>query len=288
MNFIDIASWQKGINLSDVFSMNPLDGVVVKATEGTAYTNPRFKEWADWLTLNGKPLGLYHFLAGGNAESEAAFFVQTVRPYIGYSALIADYESDALKKGTVYLKNFLDTVLELTGVRPLVYCSLSVVQSQDFNAIAAAGYKLWVAQYASMDVVNGFQEHPWQKGSVAPFNGYVMHQYTGNGRLKGYSGDLDLDLFNGSYAAWCELAGAGEQPPAPALKPADPAVVADVLANRYGYGEDRKRQLTEAGYDYKSVQDMVNTLYGVALSVRKDLLPYDEYINSIVKIVRLL
>lgn len=288
MNFIDIASWQKGIDLATVFKENPLDGVVVKATEGTNYVNPHFTGWAMWLKDNGKPLGLYHFLAGGSAESEAAFFVQTVRPYIGYSVLIADYEADALKRGTTYLKNFLDTVLELTGVRPLVYCSLSVVQSQDFNAIAAAGYKLWVAQYASMNVVNGFQEHPWQQGSVAPFNGYVMHQYTGNGRLQGYGGALDLDLFNGSYSAWCELAGSGEQPPAPALKPADPVVVADVLANRYGYGEDRRRQLTEAGYDYKSVQDMINTLYATALSCRKYLLPYDEYINSIVKIVRLL
>ena len=82
MNFIDIASWQKGIDLATVFKENPLDGVIVKATEGTNYVNPHFTGWAMWLKDNGKPLGLYHFLAGGSAESEAAFFVQTIRLYI--------------------------------------------------------------------------------------------------------------------------------------------------------------------------------------------------------------
>ena len=287
MNFIDISSWQSGISLPDLYDKNPLDGVIVKATEGTSYVNPYFKGWADWLVNNGKPLGLYHFLAGGSAANEAAHFVNTIRPYIGKAVLFADYESDALKRGTVYLKNFLDAVLELTGVRPVVYCSLSVVQSQNFNAIASAWYKLWIAQYSSMDVVNGFQTNPWQQGSVAPFNGYIMHQYTGNGRLQGYSGALDLDLFNGSYSAWVELTGQSDEPPEE-LKGADPVVVADVLAGKYGCGQDRVNALKADGYDPKKVQDMVNTLYGVALKCRKDLLPYEEYMDSIVKIVRLL
>lgn len=283
MNIIDISSWQKGIDLATVFKENPLDGVVVKATEGTNYVNPYFTGWAMWLKDNGKPLGLYHFLAGGNAEAEAAFFVNTIRPYIGHAVLFADYESDALKRGTGYLKNFLDTVLELTGVRPLVYCSLSVVQSQDFNAIASAGYKLWLAQYASNNVVNGFQEHPWQQGSVAPFNGFVMHQYTGNGRLKGYNGSLDLDLFNGSFSSWIELAK-GED--SPELKDADPEVVRRVLAGEFGTGEERRQGVTQAGYDPDKVQNTVNTLYMIAFKCLRDIVPYEQYIDSIMKIIK--
>ena len=38
-----------------------------------------------------------------------------------------------------------------------------------------------------------------------------MHQYTGNGRLTGYSGSLELDLFYGSTDDWAALAGAEEE-----------------------------------------------------------------------------
>ena len=287
MNVIDISSWQHGLDLAALFEKNPLDGVVVKASEGTGYTNPDFRGWADWLISNGKPLGLYHFLNGASATSEAAYFAEVCRPYLNKAVLCADYEADALKRGTGYLKDFLDTVLELTGIRPLVYCSLSVVQSQDFSAIAAAGYKLWMAQYASMEVVNGFQEYPWQQGSVYPFTSYVMHQYTGNGRLKGYGGPLDLDLYTGSYSSWMALAKGEDAPPA-ALKPADPDIVMRVLRNEFGYGQERWNALREIGYDPNSVQDMINTCYGVAASVSKHLKPYDEYMNSIIWIVRCL
>lgn len=282
MNFIDISSWQHGIDLPAVFAQNELHGVIVKATEGTGYTNPDLKGWADWLVSNGKPLGLYHYLSGVNASSEAAWFVEASRPYLGKAVLCADYEAEALAKGTRYLKDFLDAVLELTGVHPIVYCSLSVVQSQDFSQIAPT-YKLWVAQYASNGVVNGFQEHPWQQGSVSPFPCYIMHQYTGNGRLKGYGSPLDLDLYTGSYSSWMALAK-GEDAPA-VLKPADPEIVSRVLHGEFGTNSDtpsRSQRLREEGYDPSSVQDMINTLYGVALSCKKYIRGYDDYINSIV------
>lgn len=284
MNFIDISSWQKGIDLPTVFAKNPLDGVVIKATEGTGYVNPFLEPWADYLVKNGKPLGLYHFLSGQNATGEAAYFVQKARPYLGKAILCADYEAPATDQGTGYLKDFLDAVTELTGVRPLVYCSLSVVQGQNFRAIADAGYRLWVAQYASMDVVNGFQENPWQKGSVAPFSSYVMHQYTGNGRLSGYSGALDLDKYLGSYSSWMEMAEGDEQP----LKPADPDIIKRVLDGEFDVGADRIRKLTEAGYDPVSVQNMINTLYSIAFSCRKFMKGYEPYADSIAQIIRVL
>lgn len=285
MNIIDIASWQRGIDLAAVFAANPLDGVVVKATEGTGYTNPFLESWADFLLRNGKPLGFYHYLKGLDPHSEAAFFVNAIRPYIGKAILAGDYEEETLAKGTGYVKEFLDTVLELTGVRPLIYCGQSVVVSQDFTAIAGAGYKLWLAQYASMEPVYGFQTHPWQSGSVAPFNGYAMHQYSGNGRLNGYDGKIDLNLWTGSYSAWLEVSK-GVEPPA--LKPADPEIVARVIDGEFDIGEVRWQRLRELGYDPDSVQNMVNTCYGIALSCKKYLKGYEEYASTIAKITRVL
>ena len=283
MNIVDISSHQQGIDLATVFASNPLDGVIVKATEGTGYQNEHMRKWSDWLLENGKPLGFYHYLKCQDPHSEAAYFVNTVRPYLGKAILAADYEAEALRKGTKYLKNFLDTVTELTGVRPLVYCSQSVIPSQDFSEIAKS-YKLWMAQYADMNPCYGFKENPWHSGSVSPFSGYVMHQYSGKGRLNGYDGDIDLDLFNGSYSMWCELAKGEEH----TLKPADPDVCLLVLSGFYGIGEERVRRLTEAGYDAQSVQSMINTLYGIAISCKTYMNGYEDYSESIAHILKVL
>lgn len=40
-------------------------------------------------------------------------------------------------------------------------------------------------------------------------------------------------------------------------------IVTDVIAGKYGNGEDRKRNLANAGYDYTTIQNMVNARLGV-------------------------
>ena len=286
MNFIDISNWQSGIDLAAVFSQNALDGVIVKATQGTGYTNPKFKEWADWLNTNGKPFGVYHYLQGMDAIAEARYFYDTVRPYIGRCVPCADYEEhSAMQKGTAWLKDFLDEFLRLSGVKCLVYCSQSVTQSQNFNDIARAGYQLWMAQYADYSPVYGFLETPWHKGSVAPFNGYVMQQYTSCGVLKGWTAYLDLDKFFGNADDWQALCGEHEAPPAP-LKGPDPTVVSEVLMGYYGIGDERAAKLRADGYDPQKVQDKINELYGIAGKIRPIIGDGMDYINSIVKIAR--
>ena len=220
MNFVDISSWQKGLDLSTLFRDNPLDGVIVKTTGGVSYVQPTADPWIQWLHKNGKMWGFYHYLDddGQHASGamEARYFVDNTRSYFGLGVPFVDYEAQALNRGTKYLLEFLSTVYALTNVRCGVYTSLSVVQSQDFSQIAKDGYPLWVAQYASMDIVIGFQENPWQRGSVSPFPKYWMHQYSGNGRLQGYSGAIDLDKFYGTEEDWRRLAGKGEPTPTPA------------------------------------------------------------------------
>ena len=136
MNFIDISSYQAQIDFATLFNENPLDGVIIKATEATGYTNPYFKTWADWLTDNGKLWGCYHYLAGADAIAEADYFYKTIKHYIGKCVPCADYEGEALHRGTAWLKKFLDYFYQLSGVRCLVYCSQSVTQEQNFTEIA--------------------------------------------------------------------------------------------------------------------------------------------------------
>lgn len=295
MNFIDIASWQHGINLPTLFAQNPLDGVIVKATQGVTYVNPDYAAWTKWLSDNGKLFGLYHYLDGADAEEEAAHFYTTIKPYIGKGVPVADYEDPATSKGTYWLKKFLDKFYALSGVRCMVYCSLSVVQTQDFKAIASSGHALWVAQYADMVTVHGFINNPWQKGSVSPFPGYLMHQYTSCGRLVGYDGNLDFDKYYGTAEEWAAIANGQSAEPTPTptptptpptLKPATPTIVLSVLKNEYGIGQERIDRLRADGYDPTDVQNTINRLYNVSAKVKSDIGKDMSYINSILWIVR--
>ena len=283
MNFIDISSWQAGIDLPALFMEDSeLDGVIVKLTQGTGYVNPEANGWLNWLIARGKLFGTYHYLDGSGAIAEARHYADAVKAYPG-GVMAIDYEDAVLAQGTDYLKACLDEVTRIIGVKPLVYCSQSVTQTQDFREIAAAGYQLWVAQYADFNPVHGFLKDPWQKGSVAPFQGYLMQQYTSCGHLEGYSGNLDFDKFLGTSEDWLNLAGVFA-PSAP--KGPDPVVISDLLHGEYGNGPERVERLTAAGYDADLVQRKINELYGIALSCKKKIVGNEEYMNQIVWIVR--
>lgn len=291
MNVIDISSWQRGLNLSSLFSANPdLDGVIVKSSGGVSYVQDTCDPWVQWLCENKKPWGFYHFLDDDGKHSsgrrEAEFWVKNTSSYFGKGIPCADYEATAATHGTAYLKEFLDTVYGLTGVKPLVYCSLSVVQSQNFSAIAEAGYQLWVAQYADMNPVYGFVEKPWQKGSVSPFPRYVMHQYCGTGKLPGWNGALDFDKFYGGISEWNAIVGGGEEPPGVLPKEADAEIVMRVLKNEFGTGKERREKVIAEGYSYESVQSKINELYAVALSCRKKAAGNEEFLECICMILR--
>jgi len=289
LNVIDISSWQTGMNLDTMYKRNPdLNGVIVKVTQGTSYVNPPAKEWLEWLMSKNKPFGVYHFLDLYGGVAEAQHFVNTIQPYIGKGILVIDYEGNAVRKGAGYLKECLDEVYRLTNVKPFVYCSQSITQTNGFDKIAAAGYPLWMAQYADYNPVHGFLEKPWQKGSVKPFDKYWMHQYTSCGYLNGWDGRLDFDLFYGTELDWRKLAYSDIEPDVPVtpLKKADPSICLRVLKNEFGVGTDRIIRLREEGYDPTDVQKTLNRLFIEAKNARTAIGDDMSYLNSILWIMK--
>ncbi|MFD1485400.1 GH25 family lysozyme [Lacticaseibacillus baoqingensis] len=214
LNGIDIASYQSGMNTGTISA----DFIILKATEGTGYINPTWRSQADKALAAGKKIGFYHFQRGGNPVAEADYFVKTVKPYIGRAILVLDYEaSDA--PGTGGAKQWLDRVYATTGVRPLIYTSTSWENSRDFSAIAAANYGLWIAQYNNYNVVSGYQPRDLY-GHVNHWKNIAMFQYTSSGRLGGWGGNLDFDVFYGDRAAWYRYAAVNGKVAAPVAKPA--------------------------------------------------------------------
>lgn len=214
LNGIDISNWQAGINLSVV----PGDFVIVKATEGTTYVSPEADVQYQGAKSTGKLLGVYHFATGAGAIDEAKFFLSNVQGYLGEAILFLDWEAGVVTQGVGYAKAFLDYVYQQTGIRPLIYMSKSVVNSYDWSTVSA-NYGLWVAQYAD-SMPTGYQSNPWtDDNGFGTWSGPAIFQYASTGRLSGYSGNLDLDMFYGDATAWNNFAKSDKVTPEPEPEP---------------------------------------------------------------------
>ena len=203
MNGIDISSWQSGIDLAKV----PCDFVIIKATEGKTYVNSDCdRAFQQGLRL-GKKLGVYHFAGSNSAVTEAEFFVNNIKGYIRKALLALDWEGKAIEKGPQWAKQWLDHVYQMTGVKPVIYMSNSTIGSYDWSSVVAGDYGLWNADYFAGDTPMGYRADAPLRGSISPWKFAALYQYTSRGRLAGYSGDLDLDVFYGDRNAWDAYAG---------------------------------------------------------------------------------
>lgn len=256
LNGFDTASYQAGLNPAKV----PCDFVIVKATQGTGYINPDFRRMANAVLAAGKLLGIYHYGAGHNPMSEASFFLEVIKPYIGKAIFALDWERDenpAFGKNDVdWCKKFLDHVKDKTGIKAFVYMSkITGCRAHNWSAVSK-DYPLWGAQYASNNLT-GYQSHPWtDSSSWGSWPEVTIFQYSSKGRLSGWNANLDLDLAYMDKAEW--QAYAKGKPVAlkyPELSDNDLAV--EVLFCKHGNDEERKKDL---GNRFDSVQTEVNRL----------------------------
>ena len=209
MNGIDISEHQRNINLS----MVACDFVIVKATEGKTYSDPYFFQHIDKAKKLGKLLGFYHFARpeNNNPHDEVVNFLNSVRGYIGDGIPFLDWESVG-KYDTDWAKKWLDEFFSLTGVRPSIYMSESVVNSYNWSQVAP-NYPLWVARYRDYEPdYNYDMSRAGKEPSVKWWTKYIMWQWTSSGRLDGYNANLDCNKFYGTREDWLNLQK-GSTPP---------------------------------------------------------------------------
>ena len=170
-------------------------GVIVKATQGTSYVNPRCNHQYELAGQLGKLRGLYHYAGGGNPEAEAQYFINNIKNYVGKAVLILDWESyqNASWGNTSWARRFVDEVHRLTGVWPLIYVQESALW-QVANCAQYCG--VWVAKYASMNWNSWtLPDMSVSSGAFACLTGW---QFTG--------GDMDRSIFYLDANAWNKIA----------------------------------------------------------------------------------
>ena len=204
---IDINPFKADLNLANIH----FDFMLEKATGGNAYVNPDCDNKVQQAISLGKLWGVFHYFGDGYNDndpiSEADWFVDNCLGYVGKGIFALDWERGGNPNvGNVSMALiWLNHVYERTGVKSLIYMSMSVYQSLDWSPVINAGYGLWVAGWpennnvvANYGMDPNLDPNPKWDGVV----GDVIWQFTSTGRIDGYGGNLDCDFFYGDSNTW--------------------------------------------------------------------------------------
>lgn len=132
-------------------------------------------------------------------------------------------------------------MLTNAGYKVGVYANLNwfenYLEAKEFNS----NISVWVAQY--------YKECEYE-------GKYDIWQYSSSGKVDGISGNVDMNyLYNESIIKNADNNG-------PEDKTID-ELAQEVIDGKWGNGEDRRKRLEEAGYDYDKVQDKVNSILSI-------------------------
>ena len=132
-------------------------------------------------------------------------------------------------------------ILTNAGYEVGVYANLNwfenYLEAKEFNS----NISVWVAQY--------YKECEYE-------GEYDIWQYSSSGKVDGISGNIDMNyLYNESIIKNTDNNG-------PEDKTID-ELAQEVIDGKWGNGEDRRKRLEEAGYDYDKVQDKVNSILSI-------------------------
>ncbi len=165
---IDVSSYQ-----SSDFSTSGLGFVIVKATEGTSYVNPRHAAQVAHARAAGLVVGHYHFARPGSVSAQAAYFLRHAAARAG-DLLAYDWEDTGVsgQDKDTWIKHVRSSA---AGHRVLLYCNLDFWLHRDRTSYCGDG--LWIAD-PDAEAGHPRVEHHW-----------TLHQYS-------FAGGLDRDVAN--------------------------------------------------------------------------------------------
>jgi len=250
MKGIDVSSWQEAINWSKV--KGQIDFAIIRLGYGDnveRQDDKYFLNNVNGCIANNIPFGVYIYSyatnLGGNAsiQSEIDHCKRLLsqiskKPFCVY----IDMEDDStIKLGRTLLTNFaLEFCKQITqaGYKAGVYANQNWFQNYlNPSTIASYGYSIWCAKYSD------------NKPNIS--SNYDIWQYSASGRINGINGNVDMDTMVNNII--------GQQP----IQKSIDELANEVIAGKWGNGEERKARLTQAGYNYQEVQNRVNQILGV-------------------------
>jgi GH25 family lysozyme M1 (1,4-beta-N-acetylmuramidase) len=214
---IDVSHWQGTINWSSVASAGK-QFAFQKATESNNYVDPTMTTNLSGGTGAGLLMGVYHFArpTQNDAVTQANYFVDNAGQYMtgGFLHPVLDLEDGSSLGKTAlsqWVNTFCNTVMSRTGVDPVIYCNTNYAANYVDSTVAA--HDLWIANwstsYGDPLTTGSPPDGVWGSGN------WDYWQYSSTGTVSGVSGNVDLDVYNGDYAALQANMVIGATPPSP-------------------------------------------------------------------------
>lgn len=249
--------------------------VIIKATEGIGFVDPYCDLTVMRCKRDKKLWGFYHYARGNDAVSEADYFYKNCKNYFGEGIPVLDFEggNNAAWNDFSWALKFVNRIYELSHVWCMIY-----IQASAINRVAncANNCALWVAGYPIAD--NNSWNIPPFNYNINPWKTYTVWQFTsGSNTLP-----LDRNICNIDADGWKRIAK-GSRVNTTVNKPVDKspdyeAMANDVIAGKYGDGEERRRRL---GVHYDHVQAIVNNKLSVNHSTRYHIVRAGETLSGI-------
>lgn len=184
---IDISKHQRSVDWVAVAEHNKPNFVFLKATEGTLIIDPTYETRAKELDEQGILWGAYHFFGHRTSGKEQArTFIKTAKLKRGNIIPVLDIEYHRFmkdpKKTVREAKAFCQEIKRYYGVSPIIYCSTLFYERYLEKDFKQSDYTLWIADYTG----NNPLHLSWR-----------IWQHTDSHSIKGISGNVDRNVFNG-------------------------------------------------------------------------------------------
>jgi lysozyme len=196
---IDAARFQKGIDWGKARA-NGVNFAFLKATEGGDLLDVSFAEHWKFAGRAGVVRGAYHFYYFcTKPDVQAKWFIRNVPRTPGMMPPVLDMEWNPFsptcatvrppaREVRAQMRTWLRLVEAAYGQRPIIYTTPRFYRENDLGQFR--GYDFWLRSTAKT------------LGEVYPGQSWKFWQYTATGRVPGIVGDVDLNAFSGSRAAW--------------------------------------------------------------------------------------
>ncbi len=184
---IDISKHQGTIDWEELKRNPNIKYVYIKATEGSDYVDPKYKENIRNARKHGFKVGSYHFLTNkSSARGQFQNFIRNVNrdeqdllPIIDVE-VCRQWSSQQLRDS---IKVFADLVEDYFGCKPMIYTSEKFFTKHLGRAFA--DYPLFIAKYSANRPEIGYRWILWQFSDCGYFKA-----------VKGNYGEVDLGRFN--------------------------------------------------------------------------------------------
>ncbi|MFT5914160.1 MAG: lysozyme [Bacteroidia bacterium] len=187
---IDVSRWQEEIDWGKVKN----DRIVfafMKASQGVDKVDSFFvSNWRATDSL-GIAHGAYHFYEPDKPPiPQLKNFISQVKLKPTDLPPVLDLEGVVLKRAEFQqnVQIWLDSAEVHFKKKPVIYCSIRYYEAHLKDKFSS--YPIWIAQY---------KHFPYPKIDKSENRGWKIWQFSQTGKVWGVDGNVDLDVFNGSY-----------------------------------------------------------------------------------------